>query len=74
MEGPHLVTTMSIEHQIPPEAASEQSDGDRYLGVLRLIEHHLGRIANVLEALSPEPTEFVKDLGAVRNVPKPKVR
>ena len=65
---------MSIEHQTPHEAATEQSGDDQYLAVLRLIEQHLGRIASVLEALSPEPTHFVKDLGAVRNVPKPRDR
>ncbi len=64
--------TISLDHPAPPDVPPKQSEGDHYLAVLGLIERHLGRIANVLEALSPEPAQFVKDLGAVRTVPKPK--
>jgi hypothetical protein len=74
LEEPRLVTAMSADHKAPPEAGTERPVDDQYLAVLRLIERHLGRIANVLETLSPEPMEFVKDLGAVRGVPRPKDR
>jgi hypothetical protein len=63
---------MSTDPQEPPGPAAEQSPDDQHLVLLRRIEHHLGRIADVLEALSPAPTHIVKDLGPVRDVPKPR--
>jgi hypothetical protein len=59
---------------MPPESAAEQSPEDQQLVLLRRIEQHLGRIADVLEALAPAPTQIVKDLGPVRDVPKSKPR
>jgi hypothetical protein len=69
---PGNVSAMSIDPQEPPGPAAEQSLDDQHLVLLRRIEHHLGRIADVLEALSPAPTHIVKDLGPVRDVPKPR--
>jgi hypothetical protein len=65
---------MSTDPQTPSEPTAEQSLGDQHLVLLRRIEHHLGRIADVLEALVPAPTQIVKDLGPVRDVPKPRHR
>ena len=71
---PGNVSAMSIDPQEPPGPAAEQSLDDQHLVLLRRIEHHLGRIADVLEALVPAPTQIVKDLGPVRDVPKPRHR
>jgi len=68
------VPTMSTESETLPEAATDQSPDDQHLVLLRRIEHHLGRIADALEALSPAPTQIVKDLGPVRDVPKQRHR
>lgn len=65
---------MSTDSQTPPGLATEQSLDEPHLVLLRRIEHHLGRIADVLEALVPAPTQIVKDLGPVRDVPKPRHR
>lgn len=69
---------MPTEPQTPSglaaEGSGEGSGDDRYLALLQRIEQHLGRIADVLEALSPGPSQLVKDLGPVRNALKPKDR
>jgi hypothetical protein len=69
---PGNVPAMSTDPQEPPGPGAEQSLDDQHLVLLRRIEHHLGRIADALEALSPAPTHIVKDLGPVRDVPKPR--
>jgi hypothetical protein len=68
------LSVMSTDPETPPGPATDQSLDDQHLVLLRRIEHHLGRIADVLEALSPAPTQIVKDLGPVRDVPKPRSR
>jgi hypothetical protein len=68
------VPAMSTDPQTPPEPTASLSLDDQHLVLLRRIEHHLGRIADVLEALVPAPTQIVKDLGPVRDVPKPRHR
>ena len=70
--GAGNVAVMSSQLQTPSGSAAEQPGDDQYLVVLRRIEQQLGRIAAVLEALSPAPTQLVKDLGPVRDVPKPR--
>jgi hypothetical protein len=72
--GAGNVTVMSSHLQTPPGSPTEPSGDDQYLVLLRRIEQQLGRIADVLEALSPAPTQLVKDLGPVRDVPKPRAR
>jgi hypothetical protein len=62
---------MPTEPDTRATSTIDQSRDDQYLALLGLIERHLGRIANALEAFSPEPIRLVKDLGPVRDVPKP---
>jgi hypothetical protein len=63
---------MPTHPQLTTGPAAEESGDDQYLVLLQRIERQLGRIADVLEALSPAPTQIVKDLGPVRDVPKPR--
>jgi hypothetical protein len=63
---------MPTHPQLSTGPTAEEPRDDQYLVLLQRIERQLGRIADVLEALAPAPTQIVKDLGPVRDVPKPR--
>jgi len=65
---------MSNDSNAPLGSDIEQPVGEQSLALLRGIERQLRRIADVLESLYPVSTQIVKDLGPVRDVPKPKSR